>query len=123
MLCLPSPICMCNEEEPKIIEWHLNVTEIYKHKIAKLSDALQVDPMVRNEASAALRGLVNKIVAHPAQKRGQFDFELHGQLAAAMNLAMNDNGGGGRGIRTLETVTRLHAFQACAFSHSATPPH
>jgi hypothetical protein len=30
--------------------------------------------------------------------------------------------GGGRGIRTLETVTRLHAFQACAFDHSATPP-
>ena len=32
------------------------------------------------------------------------------------------HGGGGRGIRTLETVARLHAFQACAFDHSATPP-
>ncbi len=31
--------------------------------------------------------------------------------------------GGGRGIRTPETVARLHAFQACAFNHSATPPH
>jgi hypothetical protein len=30
--------------------------------------------------------------------------------------------GGERGIRTLETVTRLHAFQACAFDHSATSP-
>ena len=30
--------------------------------------------------------------------------------------------GGERGIRTLETVSRLHAFQACAFSHSATSP-
>ena len=30
--------------------------------------------------------------------------------------------GGQRGIRTLETVTRLHAFQACAFDHSATSP-
>ena len=30
--------------------------------------------------------------------------------------------GGGRGIRTLETVSRLHTFQACAFNHSATPP-
>ena len=78
--------------------------------------------MVRNEASAALRGLVNKIVAHPAQKRGQFDLELHGQLAVAMNLAMHNNGGGGRGIRTLETVARLHAFQACAFDRSATSP-
>ena len=30
--------------------------------------------------------------------------------------------GGQTGIRTLETVTRLHAFQACAFDHSATCP-
>ena len=31
--------------------------------------------------------------------------------------------GGERGIRTPETVARLHAFQACAFSHSATSPN
>ena len=31
------------------------------------------------------------------------------------------NGGGG-GIRTRDTVSRIHTFQACAFSHSATPP-
>src|SRR6185312_7902735 len=31
--------------------------------------------------------------------------------------------GGGSGIRTHVTVSRKHAFQACAFSHSATPPH
>jgi hypothetical protein len=30
--------------------------------------------------------------------------------------------GGGGGIRTHDTVSRIHAFQACAFSHSATPP-
>ena len=30
--------------------------------------------------------------------------------------------GGETGIRTLETVPRLHAFQACAFDHSATSP-
>ena len=30
--------------------------------------------------------------------------------------------GGEKGIRTLETVARLHAFQACAFNHSATSP-
>ena len=30
--------------------------------------------------------------------------------------------GGEGGIRTLETVSRLHAFQACAFNHSATSP-
>ncbi|SVC86382.1 uncharacterized protein METZ01_LOCUS339236, partial [marine metagenome] len=33
-----------------------------------------------------------------------------------------ESGCGERGIRTLETRKRLHAFQACAFSHSATSP-
>ena len=31
-------------------------------------------------------------------------------------------GCGERGIRTLGTVTRTHAFQACSFSHSDTSP-
>jgi hypothetical protein len=31
--------------------------------------------------------------------------------------------GGETGIRTLVTVSRKHAFQACAFSHSAISPH
>src|SRR6185437_13705252 len=31
-------------------------------------------------------------------------------------------GGGGGGIRTRDTVSRIHTFQACAFSRSATPP-
>src|SRR4029079_15644536 len=30
--------------------------------------------------------------------------------------------GGGSGIGTHDTVARIHAFQACAFSHSAIPP-
>jgi hypothetical protein len=30
--------------------------------------------------------------------------------------------GGRSGIRTHDTVTRIHAFQACAFNHSATRP-
>src|SRR5215469_3325609 len=30
--------------------------------------------------------------------------------------------GGETGIRTLDTVSRIHAFQACAFSHSAISP-
>ncbi len=35
---------------------------------------------------------------------------------------LNDGHGGGRGIRTLDRVAPIHAFQACALSHSATPP-
>ena len=91
-----------NDEEPTTIEWHPNAADLYKQKIANLSEALHADPMVRDEASAALRGLVDRIIAHPAQQRGQFELELHGQLAEAMNLTMHDNVGGGSGIRTRE---------------------
>ena len=41
--------------------------------------------------------------------------------ACEFNVLAKVNGGS-TGIRTLETVTRLHTFQACAFDHSATDP-
>lgn len=31
--------------------------------------------------------------------------------------------GGETGIRTLDTLSSIHAFQACAFSHSAISPY
>jgi hypothetical protein len=37
-------------------------------------------------------------------------------------MRANRVSGGGSGIRTHDTVSRIHAFQASAFSHSATPP-
>ena len=45
---------------------------------------------------------------------------LKGPYPQGSEIAIFGLGGGG--IRTLETVTRLHTFQACAFDHSATPP-
>ena len=39
-----------------------------------------------------------------------------------LNQIFNTDSGGGGGIRTRDTVSRIHTFQACAFSHSATPP-
>ncbi len=39
-----------------------------------------------------------------------------------ISIITKNRNGGERGIRTPETVSRLHAFQACAFSHSATSP-
>ncbi len=37
------------------------------------------------------------------------------------SIAYEKTGGGG-GIRTRDTVSRIHTFQACAFDRSATPP-
>ena len=42
--------------------------------------------------------------------------------SAALENGMSWASGGGSGIRTHDTVSRIHAFQACAFSHSAIPP-
>src|SRR5882762_6895512 len=52
--------------------------------------------------------------APPRQRRAY-------SCAKIPELAQQD-GGGGSGIRTHVTVSRKHAFQASAFSHSATPP-
>src|SRR6476661_5148741 len=43
-------------------------------------------------------------------------------VLAKFTSKINRLGGGEKGIRTLETVTRLHTFQACAFDHSAISP-
>ena len=51
---------------------------------------------------------------------------MRGQVEKPKTLAhiLNSKSdcGGATGIRTLETVSRLHTFQACAFDHSATAP-
>jgi hypothetical protein len=39
-----------------------------------------------------------------------------------VRISRECNSGGGSGIRTHDTVSRIHAFQASAFSHSAIPP-
>src|SRR5229473_2935550 len=39
-----------------------------------------------------------------------------------MEIPENRKTGGERGIRTLDRVSPIHAFQACAFNHSAISP-
>jgi hypothetical protein len=43
------------------------------------------------------------------------------EIQLLLQLVIPPYGGGG-GIRTRDTVSRIHTFQACAFSRSATPP-
>ena len=118
-----SDLPVLTDAEPEKIEWHPNAVDIYKRQVDDLQAALNADDITHETATAALRGLVDRIVACPAKKRGQFDLEPHGFLESVLNLGKLGNGGGGRGIRTLGTVSRTHAFQACALSHSATPPY
>ncbi len=48
--------------------------------------------------------------------------DSRGPLAGVVCARSVRECGGQTGIRTLETVSRLHTFQACAFDHSATCP-
>ena len=86
-------------EDALPIEWHPNAVELYKRKIDDLQATLNRDDLVREEATVALRGLVDKIIANPGDKRGQFELELHGHLAAALNMEKHGSGGGGRVCR------------------------
>ena len=85
------------EEEPPEIDWHPNAVKAHKRQLVDLQAALNKDEIARQEATNALRGLVDKIVAYPAEKRGQFDLELHGHLAAALATQKHCSVGGGRG--------------------------
>jgi len=76
------------------IEWPPNAIDLYKRKIDNLQATLNKDDVVREEATVALRGLVDRIIAIPGAKRGQFELELHGYLAAALNIEKHGNSGG-----------------------------
>ena len=58
----------------------------------------------------------------PAEGSGILMHEVHKESEFLFQRVFGE-AGGGSGIRTHVTVSRKHAFQACAFSHSATPPH
>jgi site-specific DNA recombinase len=58
---------------------HPNIADIYRRKIARLSDALS-HPEDRHEAIAALRGLIERIVLAPGSKWGELHATLHGEL-------------------------------------------
>src|SRR5664279_236645 len=72
---------------------------------------------LENGFESLLRSEVQRLISgcckHRAFTRSKISTESRSQR----------DGGGGSGIRTHVTVSRKHAFQACAFSHSATPPY
>lgn len=68
---------------------HPGIAEIYKRKVAKLTETLE-DPQARLDASADIRSLVGKIVLHPGEKRGEVHATLHGSLMGILDF-VNDN--------------------------------
>ena len=66
---------------------HPGLAEIYRRKVAELETALN-DPSIQAEASGALRGLIDAVVLHPGERRGEVRAELRGEIAALMQLGV-----------------------------------
>ncbi|WP_374526516.1 recombinase family protein [Sphingopyxis sp.] len=65
---------------------HPGIAEIYKRKVAALTDTLK-DPETHLDASSDIRSLVGKIVLHPGEKRGEVHATLHGSLMGILDFA------------------------------------
>jgi hypothetical protein len=63
--------------------WPAHAAEIYRRKVAALQTAL-ADPKTQTEALEILRGLIERVVLHPAD--GGFEIELVGEIAAMVDL-------------------------------------
>lgn len=73
-------------EAPQDIPYvHPAIAEIYKRKVALLTDTLE-NPETRLDASSDIRLLVGKIVLHPGEKRGEVHATLHGSLIGILDF-------------------------------------
>ena len=74
---------------------HPNIAGIYRRKVERLADALQ-HPEERDEASAAIRGLIERIVLTPGAKWGQMDAKLYGDLGKILEWTRTKDSGAKR---------------------------
>ncbi len=68
---------------------HPGIAEIYKRKVARLTETLG-DPDTLLDASSDIRSLVGKIVLYPGDRRGEVHATLHGSLTGILDF-VNDN--------------------------------
>ena len=74
---------LLSREPIDIPDIHPNVSEIYRRKVERLSDALR-SPQDQAEASIAIRALVEKIELKPGPNRGEIEATLHGDLCTIL---------------------------------------
>ncbi len=65
---------------------HPNIAELYRRKVARLSEALD-HPDDRYEAMDAIRQLVSRVVLTPGAKRGEVHAVLHGDIVGIADWA------------------------------------
>ncbi len=89
-----------------------------------LQETHQTSAVIRSRELRPKRTDFGLAAAKPVLSPSRITLENNGKIRPQLYLenAFARAGGGATGIRTLETVSRLHTFQACAFDHSATAP-
>jgi len=80
-------------EAPIVLEMHPNLPDLYARKVERLQEALNSDTDTRHEAVTILRSLIDKIVLHAGEKRGELHIELHGELAAILRFGHREQTG------------------------------
>ena len=68
---------------------HPNIAVVCRRKVERLAD-----PRDRDEAADAIRGLIERIVLTPSDKRGEMHAALHGDLGTILEWAGSRRGKG-----------------------------
>ncbi len=75
---------------PSLADIHPNIAGIYRRKVERLAEAL-ANPRDRDEAADAIRGLIERIVLTPGERRGEMHATLQGDLGTILEWAGADN--------------------------------
>ena len=67
---------------------HTNIADVYRRKVTRLAEALD-HPEDRDMAASVIRGLIERIVLTPSEKRAEMDAVLHGDLGTILERAGN----------------------------------
>jgi len=88
---------------PPVPRLHPNLAELYRRKVADLQTAL-ADPNTQTEALEILRGLIERVVLHPAENG--FEIELIGEIAAMVDLGAQAKAAAPKGSAVPEAYRR-----------------
>jgi hypothetical protein len=73
-------------DPPPPVRLHPNLAQVYRGKVERLHEAL-ADPGLRDEALGILRGLIERVVIHPAEDGLQV--EIVGEIVKMIELGLD----------------------------------
>ena len=73
-------------DPPPPVRLHPNLAQVYRGKVERLHEAL-ADPGLRDEALGILRGLIERVVIHPAEDGLQV--EIAGEIVKMIELGLD----------------------------------